>query len=112
MPIQKTDIAELSKAIAAELQLGNPGLIAGNRLSTFDISAASSCCEGHCPCDSRNGGECPCASKCSCDGKVQNHLDDSILLARLGELDKQKLEHVLQAAAVIAKLRGITPNLP
>lgn len=111
MSIQKADLAELSKAIAAELLQGSPGLIAGNRLPTFDISAASSCCEGHCPCDSRNGGQCPCASKCSCDGKIAHHLDDNILLARLGELDKQKLEHVLQAAPVIAKLRGITPEL-
>lgn len=111
MPISKSEIAELSKAVASELLRGDPGLIAGSRLSTFDISAASSCCEGHCPCDSRNGGDCPCASRCSCDGKTANRLDDNILLARLGELEKEKIERVLEIAPIIAKLRGITPEL-
>lgn len=109
--MKKSELEELSRLIASEVTRNSITSIGGTRLPTFDISTASSCCEGHCPCHSRNGGDCPCASRCACDGKSAYGVDDLMLFVRLSELEKQKIERVLEVAPILAKLRGIAPEM-
>jgi hypothetical protein len=98
------EIEALVKSIITELQLPVTMAVAGSRLPTFDISAASNCCEGHCPCDSRNGGQCPCNTRCACDGKVavRNELD---WLSQVARLPQEQIKSVLEAAPIIEKVR-------
>lgn len=103
-----SELNALKKQIIQEMQQEKPissiDAIAGAQLPTFDISAAAGCCEGHCPCDSRNGGTCPCASKCGCDGKV-THRNDLDWVSRLAQLEQSQITNVLDAAPIIHNLR-------
>ena len=99
------ELRALSKLLAQEIQLAYPHVIGGVTLPTFDISATSSCCEGHCPCDSRNGGDCPCNSKCACDGKIALTGDPIDWLYQLSALKQDQVKSVLDAIPVLFNLR-------
>lgn len=111
MAFSPTELKSLAKLVAKELAAGGPQVVGGATLPTFDISSASSCCEGHCPCDSRNGGDCPCASKCQCDGKVAMTPDYIDMIGNMATLNQADIKKVLDVGVLMGKVRGTTPNL-
>ncbi|MDQ7794490.1 MAG: hypothetical protein RDU89_08785 [bacterium] len=102
--LRTEELSALAKSIAEQLSLAVVPALAAAKLPTFDISAASKCCEGHCPCDSRNGSQCPCNSRCACDGKLA-HRDDLDMLSRLACVPQAGLKSIMEAAPLLQKLR-------
>jgi hypothetical protein len=98
------ELEQLAKLVVQELRAGTIPAIAGAQLPSLDATVANACCEGHCPCDSRNGGQCPCNSKCGCDQKTAFR-DGLDLVASLGRLPQSELGTVLEAAPVIERMR-------
>ncbi len=99
------NIKELAELITTEINQNQTLSVAGAYLPTYDISAAASCCENHCPCNSKGtGGPCSCQGICGCNGRTASKPQN----IRNNILDKENLQKIIDVAPIITKLRGVT----
>jgi hypothetical protein len=109
--MNEQEVTDLAKKLVKELLDQAPLAISASKLSTFDISEATNCCEGMCPCDSKCGADQGPGSKCICQGKCACHektpfVDELDIVTNLYRLPQDQLKSVMDAAPIIKRIRS------